>query len=65
MFETYSLHGQAQFSIDRTPILILTHDLFAHYVVVGLRDDSDQEVQKDDQDHVLVHDPDNPNAIYH
>ena len=49
------------FSVDFTPMLVSVQDLLSHNLLVTLRDDSDQEIQKDDQCQDDVEEPEGPN----
>lgn len=49
------------FSVDFAPMLVPIQDLLGHNLLVTLRDDSDQEIQKNDQCQDDVEKPESPN----
>lgn len=53
------------FSVDFTPVLVSVEDLLSHNLLVTLRDDGDQEIQKDDQCQDDVEEPEGPNQEDH
>ena len=51
--------------VHLTSVLVLQLDLLSHNIFVRARDDCDQEVEKNDQDQVLVDKPEGPDSENH
>lgn len=53
------------FEVEFTSVHVLLLSLLAHNILVRARDDGDKEVEEDDQDQVLVNEPEHPDHADH
>lgn len=62
---TQELLKHVMLSVKISPVLVTEHLLVSNDIVIYLRDDCNQEVEKNDKVDELVHKPHHPNQEYH